>query len=308
MAKVGFIGLGAMGGRIAKRLLDAGHTVTGYNRTPKKAKSLVEAGMQLVGSPREVVEASDIVFTMVTNTEALQTVFEGPDGILEALTPGKIYVDMSTVSPEASRVCAEQVAARGAHMVDAPVSGSVVTLEQGNLSMMVGGDEATFQRVLPVLRAIAPTVRHVGTNGQAVLMKVAINLNLQVQMMGLCEGLLLAEKGGIPREIALQALLDSVIASPSLKYRAPFILDAPEEIWFDVNMMQKDMQLALTMGRQLDVPLPTVAISNEYLTAARAMGLAKRDFYVVFEVLAALAGVSVKDPHKSTAKPQAHSA
>jgi 3-hydroxyisobutyrate dehydrogenase-like beta-hydroxyacid dehydrogenase len=122
-------------------------------------------------------------------------------------------------------------------------------------------------------------------------MKIAINLNLQVQMMGFCEGLILAEKGGIPRAVAMRALLDSVIASPSLKYRAPFILEAPGEVWFNVNMMQKDMLLALEIGRQLDVPLPTVAISNEYLTTARAMGLAEHDFYIVYQALAKLAGL-----------------
>lgn len=291
MTTVGFVGLGAMGGRIAKRLLDAGYQVTGYNRTAAKAQWLVDAGLRLADSPYDVAAASDITCSMVTNTAALEDIVEGPHGILGALGPGKVYVDMSTVSPAASRHIAELVAARGAHMLDAPVSGSVITLEQGQLSMMVGGDQATFDQVLPVLQAIAPTVNYVGGNGQAVLMKIAINLNLQVQMMGFCEGLLLAEKGGIPREVAMRALLDSVIASPSLKYRAPFILDAPDEVWFNVNMMQKDMMLALEMGRLLAVPTPTVSISNDYLTAARAMGLADRDFHIVYQVLAKLAGV-----------------
>ena len=176
-------------------------------------------------------------------------------------------------------------------MLDAPVSGSVITLEQGKLSMMVGGDPATFERVKSVLGDIAPTVNYVGTNGQAVLMKIAVNLNLQVQLMAFCEGLFLAEKGGIPRATAMKVLLDSVIASPSLKYRMPFILDEPDEVWFDVNMMQKDMNLALEMGRQLEVPLPTVAVSNEYLTSARAMGLDKHDFFIVYRVLARMAGL-----------------
>lgn len=302
MTTVGFVGLGAMGGRVAKRLLDAGYPVVGYNRTPTKARWLVDAGLRLLDTPRDVAAAADITFSMVTNTAALEAIIEGPDGILSALGPGKIYVDMSTVSPAMSRTVAEQVAARGAAMLDAPVSGSVVTLEQGKLSMMIGGDQAVYERALPVLHAIAPTVSHVGANGQAVLMKIAINLNLQVQMMGFCEGLLLAEKGGIPREVAMRALLDSVIASPSLKYRAPFIIDAPDEVWFNVNMMQKDMLLALEMGRQLNVPMPTVAISNEYLTAARAMGLAGHDFYIVFQALAKMAGVDADVAALATGK------
>jgi 3-hydroxyisobutyrate dehydrogenase-like beta-hydroxyacid dehydrogenase len=291
MAKLGFVGLGAMGGRVAKRLLEAGHTVTGYNRTREKAQWLLDAGMRWGETPRAVAETSDVVFTMVTDTKALYTVVEGEQGILAGLGPGKVYVDMTTCSPAASRQLAERVAATGAHMLDVPVSGSVITLEQGNLSLMVGGDREILEQIRPILLAIGPKITYMGTNGQAVLMKVAINLNLQVQIMGFYEGLVLAEKGGIPRETALEAMLNSVIASPSLKYRTPFVLQMPDEAWFNVNMMQKDMLLALEMGRELDVPLALVATSNEYLTAARAQGLEKQDFAVVYKVLARLAGL-----------------
>lgn len=293
MAKLGFVGLGAMGGRVTKRLLDAGHTVTGYNRTKSKAQWLLDAGMRWGESPRAVAEAADVVFTMVTNTAALHEVFNGPEGILAGLGENKVYVDMSTVSPAASRHLAAQVAAKGAHMLDSPVSGSVITLEQGNLSLMVGGDKATFEQVKTILLDIGPKVNYVGDNGQAVLMKIGINLNLQVQLLAFCEGLFLAVKGGVPIETALEVMLNSVIASPSLKYRTPFILDMPEEAWFDVNMMQKDMLLAEEVGRELNVALPTVAISNQFLTAARAMGLAKQDFAIVYKVLARLSGLDI---------------
>jgi 3-hydroxyisobutyrate dehydrogenase-like beta-hydroxyacid dehydrogenase len=293
MAKLGFVGLGAMGGRITKRLLAAGHTVTGYNRTQSKAHWLLDAGMRWGESPRAVAEAADVVFTMVTNTTALREVFNGPDGILAGLGAGKVYVDMSTVSPAASRHLAAQVAAKGASMLDSPVSGSVITLEQGNLSLMVGGERAIFERITPILQDIGPKVNYVGTNGQAVLMKIAINLNLQVQFLAFCEGLFLAVKGGVPLETALEVMLNSVIASPSLKYRTPFILEMPQEAWFDVNMMQKDMLLAEEMGRELDVALPTVAISNQFLTAARALGLAKHDFAIVYKVLARMSGLEM---------------
>lgn len=291
MANLGFIGLGAMGGRVVKRLLEAGHTVTGYNRTREKAQWLLDAGMRWDESPRAVAEAVDVLFTMVTDTNALYSVFEGEQGILAGLSAGKVFIDMSTISPAASRELASRVAARGASMLDSPVSGSVITLEQGNLSLMVGGDEAVLEQVRPILLAIGPKITYMGTNGQAVLMKVAINLNLQVQILGFCEGLVLAEKGGIPRETAMEAMLNSVIASPSLKYRTPFILQMPDEAWFNVNMMQKDMLLALEMGRKLDVPLALVSTSNEYLTAARALGLEQQDFAVVYKVLAKLAGL-----------------
>jgi len=291
MANLGFVGLGAMGGRVVKRLLEAGHTVTGYNRTKSKAQWLLDQGMRWGESPRAVAETADVVFTMVTNTGALHEVAGGHDGILAGLQKGKIYIDMSTISPAASKRHAARVAEKGAQMLDSPVSGSVITLEQGNLSLMVGGDKATFEQVKPILLDIGPKVNYVGTNGQAVLMKVAINLNLQVQLLAFCEALVLAEKGGIPRETAMEVMLNSVIASPSLKYRTPFILEMPDEAWFNVNMMQKDMLLALEMGRELNVPLPTVATSNEYLTAARAMGLAEQDFAVVYKVLAKMSGL-----------------
>lgn len=291
MAELGFVGLGVMGGRMAKRLLDAGHRLTGHNRTRSKAEWLIEAGMKWAESPREVAEAAEITLSMVTDTRALRAIVNGPDGILAGLSDGKLYVDMSTVSPTESRELAGRVAECGARMLDAPVSGSVATLEEGRLAIMVGGAVEDVERVLAVLRDIGPKVTHVGGNGQAALVKIASNLNLAVQMLAFSEAVLLAEKGGVVRETAVEALLSGVIASPMLRYRGPFVLREPEDAWFDVNMMQKDLLLAQEAGRQLDVPLPTTAVANEFLTAARAMGMDKRDFAALFEVLARMAGV-----------------
>jgi 3-hydroxyisobutyrate dehydrogenase-like beta-hydroxyacid dehydrogenase len=291
MAHLGFVGLGAMGGLMAERLMAKGHTVTGYNRTKSKARGLIDKGMQWADSPRAVAEASDATFVMVTNSAALEAVANGPDGLLAGLGAGKLLIDMSTVSPAVSRALAARVRNAGAEMVDAPVSGSVITLQQGKLSVMVGGDASTFARVKPLLEDVGPRVTHVGPNGLALSMKIAINLSLAVQMLAFSEGVLLAEKSGIPREVAVDVLTHSVIASPMVQYRGPFVLTMPDEAWFDVNMMQKDMLLALEMGRQLDVPLPTTAVTNEMLTAARGMGLARHDFAIVFEALARMAGV-----------------
>ncbi len=291
MANVGFVGLGLMGGGIAKRLLDAGHDVTGHNRTWSKAEWLVEAGMQWAGSPREVAASVDVVFTMVSNAAALRAVTEGPDGLLAGLSSRSIFVDMSSVGPTTSRDLSEKVAVTGGRMLDAPVSGSLSTLEEGKLSIMVGGDEATFRAVEPILRDIGPTVTHVGSNGQAAAMKIATNLSLAVQMLAFSEGVLLAEKSGIPRETAVHVLLNSVIASPMIRYRGPFVLEQPEEAWFDVNMMQKDLLLALEMGKELEVPLPTTATTNQMLTALRGMGLEKKDFAALFEGLARMSGL-----------------
>jgi 3-hydroxyisobutyrate dehydrogenase-like beta-hydroxyacid dehydrogenase len=291
MAELGFVGLGVMGGRMVKRLLDAGHRVTGYNRTRSKAEWLIEAGMAWADTPREVAEGAQITLSMVTDTRALRAIMSGPDGILAGLSDGKLYVDMSTVSPAESRELAGRVAERGARMLDAPVSGSVATLEEGRLAIMVGGATEDVERARPVLQHIGPKVSHVGGNGQAALVKIASNLNLAVQMLAFSEAVLLTEKGGIARETAVEALLSGVIASPMLKYRGPFVLKQPDEAWFDVNMMQKDLLLAQEAGRQLDVPLPTTAVANEFLTAARAMGLEKRDFAAVFEVLSRMSRV-----------------
>jgi 3-hydroxyisobutyrate dehydrogenase-like beta-hydroxyacid dehydrogenase len=292
MSKVGFIGLGVMGGQMVNRLLSKGHTVTGYNRTRSKAQWLMDKGMKWEDSPRAVAAASDFTFAMVTNAAAISAITEGSDGMLAGLGPGKIFLDMSTVSPSVSRALAAKVRERGADMVDSPVSGSVITLQEGKLSVMVGGRRETFEKVKPLLHDIGPKVTYVGDNGVALSMKIATNLSLAVQMLAFSEGVLLAEKSGIAREIAVDVLTHSAVASPMIQYRGPFVLKQPEEAWFDVNMMQKDMVLAMELGRQLDVPLPTTAISNEFLTAARGMGMEKLDFACMFDVLARMSGIS----------------
>jgi 3-hydroxyisobutyrate dehydrogenase-like beta-hydroxyacid dehydrogenase len=291
MANLGFVGLGVMGGNMVARLLDKGHTVTGYNRTRAKAQWLIDRGMKWGDSPRAVSAAADFTFSMVTNAAAINSITEGPNGILAGLGAGKLLIDMSTVSPAVSRALAATVREKGADMIDSPVSGSVITLQEGKLSVMVGGRRETFERAKSVLQDVGPKVTYVGDNGLALAMKIATNLSLAVQMLAFCEGVLLAEKSGISRETAVDVLTHSAIASPMVQYRGPFVLKMPDEAWFDVNMMQKDMLLALEMGRSLDVPLPTTAVTNEFLTAARGMGLVKQDFAVMFEVLARMSGI-----------------
>ena len=277
---------------MVNRLLDKGHSVTGYNRTRSKAKWLSDRGMKWADSPSAVAAAADVTLSMVTNSAALEGIAGGADGIIAGLGSGKIWIEMSTVSPEISKALAARVREKGADMLDAPVSGSVITLEQGKLSIMVGGRAESFERVKPLLLDLGPKVTHVGENGLALVMKIATNLNLAVQMLAFSEAVLLAEKNGIARETAVDVLTHSAIASPMVQYRGPFVLKMPEEAWFNVNMMQKDMLLALELGRKADVPLPTTATANEFLTAARAMGYVEQDFAVVFEVLARMSGVS----------------
>jgi 3-hydroxyisobutyrate dehydrogenase-like beta-hydroxyacid dehydrogenase len=291
MANLGYVGLGAMGSQMTDRLMTKGHKVTGYNRTKSKADWLIRKGMAFAETPRAVCQAADYVFVMVTNSASLEAVANGPDGLLAGLAPGKVIIDMSTVSPAVSKALAAKVREKGADMVDAPVSGSIVTLQQGKLSVMVGGTRSTFDKIKPILDDVGPKVTHVGENGLALVMKIASNLSLAVQMLAFSEGVLLAEKSGISRATAVDVLTHSAIASPMVVYRGPFVLQMPEEAWFNVNMMQKDMMLAMELGRQVNVPLPTTAVTNEYLTAARAMGLVEEDFATVFKVLASMAGV-----------------
>jgi 3-hydroxyisobutyrate dehydrogenase-like beta-hydroxyacid dehydrogenase len=285
MANLGFVGLGLMGGRMVHRLLAAGHQVTGYNRTRGKAEPLIQAGMKWADTPREAAQAAEITFSMVTDSAALSSVTDGPDGILAGLSSGKIYVDMSTVSPRLIRDLAGRVAAVGARMLEAPVSGSVPAVESGTLVIFAGGEAATLEAVRPVLETLGQKIIHVGGNGQAISVKVAINLSLAPQLVSLFEGVLLAERSGVPRAAALEALLNSVAASPAMKYRGPFLLNMPDEVWFNVDMMLKDLRLALELGEELGVPLRSVEMASGLLTAARDMGYGDRDFAILFKVL-----------------------
>jgi 3-hydroxyisobutyrate dehydrogenase-like beta-hydroxyacid dehydrogenase len=291
MSRIAFVGLGAMGSAMVQRLLTAGHPVTGYNRTRAKAEALAPKGLIVADSARAAAEGADVVLSMVTDSDALTDVALRPDGILAGLGKGAVWAEMSTVSPAVTRMLGERVAAKGATLLDAPVSGSTVTIAQGQLSFIVGGDTAALERIRPYLLAIGPTITHVGALGLAVTMKIAINLSIGVQMLAFSESVLLAEKSGIPREKAVEALLKSVIASPMLKYRGPFVLDMPDEALFNVVLMQKDMRLALEQGRAVGVPLPSTGLVHEMFTAARGLGLADKDFAAVFHVLAKLSGV-----------------
>lgn len=283
-----------MGSRIAARLLAAGNEVHGWNRTPGKAEELVGAGLVVEDSPAAVARAADVVFSMVTDTASVQAIVEGEDGLLTGLRAGGILVEMSTIDPAASARLAEGFSARGAFLLDAPVSGSIATLEAGQLSIMVGGDEDAYERVRPLLLQIGPKVMRIGENGQALIVKLAINNTLVAEMVAFCENVAMAEKGGVKREVAVEALLQSVVSSPMLAYRGPFVLEGnmPAEAWSNVNLQQKDMTLGLATGKRLATPLPTSTAANELLTAARGMGLEQYDFSVVYEVFRALNGLA----------------
>ena len=291
---LGFVGLGAMGQLIVPRLMNAGHAVTGWNRSRDKATQLIAGGMRWADAPRAVAEKSEVVFTIVTDAAAVESVALGPDGIVSGLRKGGVFIDMSTIAPDASRALAREFAKAGAIMLDAPISGSPVTVTAGNASIMVGGDEAAFERVKPVLLAIGPKVTRIGHNGLACQMKIAVNLLLMVEVIAFGEAIALAEKGGVAREVALDAVLKSVAASPVLGYRGPFILDGkmPDVPLADVTLQQKDMLLALELGRRLGSPVPLAAAANEMMNACRGLGIDRNDFVVAHEVYRRLGGQS----------------
>ena len=292
--KIGFVGLGDMGQAIVPRLLAAGHSVTGWNRTKAKAASMLKLGMGWAETPREAARASEMVLSIVTDSAAARSVALGENGIIAGLRKDAVYLDMSTIAPDTSRAIAAEFSQNGLTMMDAPISGTTLTLGQGKASLMVGGDKAAFDRVQPVLLAIGPKVTYIGAQGLAVQLKVALNMTLVIEVIGFCEGIALAEKGGVPREIAVDAFLKSVVASPVLNYRAPLILEGhiSDATYGNVNLQQKDMLLALELGRQLGVPVPLGAAANEMLNACRGLGLDHHDFVTVYEVYRRLGGMS----------------
>jgi 3-hydroxyisobutyrate dehydrogenase-like beta-hydroxyacid dehydrogenase len=300
MSTLGFVGLGAMGASIAGRLLSQGHTVYGTNRTKSKAEPLIEAGLLWCDSPREVAHAADVVFSMVTDDGALDALTAGPGGILAGLAAGKVYVDMSTVGPQFSRALGERVGSRGASMLAAPVSGSVPAAQSGTLAIIVGGDGDAFERVEPILAGLGSTVTFVGGNDQALLLKLAINISLAVQMLAFSEGVLLAERGGIAPDLALEVLRHSAIGSPMLQARAPMLLELPEQAWFDVTMMRKDLGLTLATARELGVPLPSTAVADELLSTASKLGYEHRDIAVLFRVLSEMTSPPAGQPGRET--------
>ncbi len=282
--KIGFVGLGHMGGNMAARYLAAGYPVSGSQRSREHTQHLIEQGLSWCDTGREVAEAADVVFTSLPDDQVVEEVASGPDGILAGLIPGKTWVDVSTISPRASRELAGRARERGASMLDAPVSGSVPQVQSGTLTIIVGGDEDAYGRVEPILRELGTPTR-VGENGQGLVVKLAINISLAVQMLAFAEGLLLADRDGVDRNIAIEVMTQSPIGSPMLKARAPLVLDLPEDAWFDIELMHKDIRLALALAGDLNVPLASADAADQVLTRAEELGFGQRDLAALFRVL-----------------------
>jgi 3-hydroxyisobutyrate dehydrogenase-like beta-hydroxyacid dehydrogenase len=223
---------------------------------------------------------------MVSDDAALEAVASGADGLVAGLSAGKVYADMSTVSPAASVVLAARVRTQGAEMLDAPVSGSVPQAETGTLTIMVGGDAQAFARAQPVLAELGSKVVHVGGNGKGLILKLAINVSLAAQVVAFSEGLVLAERADIEPKLAAEVMSESPIGSTMLKARLPLILDLPEQAWFDVALLHKDVRLALEAARPLHAQLPSARTADGIFGVAERLGYAHRDIAAVHEVLA----------------------
>src|SRR5919106_6962484 len=281
---ISFVGLGRMGGTMAARYLDAGYTVHGEARSKDGRDELLGMGLQWRDSPRDLAESVEIVFTSIPNDNVLREVASGDDGIIAGLGPGKIWVDVSTVSPSASREVAQRVQEAGAQMLDAPVSGSVPQVRSGTLTIMVGGHKDAYDQVEPVLEELG-TPSYIGGNGHGLVLKLAINVSLAVQMLAFSEGLWLAERDGVDVKLAANVMTESPIGSPMLKAREPLVLDLPDEAWFNVGLMDKDIRLALDLGRELGVPLASARAADEALTRATELGYGEKDIAALFQVL-----------------------
>jgi 3-hydroxyisobutyrate dehydrogenase-like beta-hydroxyacid dehydrogenase len=288
VATVGFVGLGVMGSTITQRLLAAGHTVQGYNRTAAKAARLAELGMAIAPTPRAAAAGACAVFSMVSDGPALAAVCGGADGILAGLGRGSVYVDLSTVGPTASEATRRATEEHGARFLTAPVSGSVATIRAGRLSFMVGGSAEALAEVRPLLLDIGETITHVGTVEQAAAMKLAVNLSVAMQTVAFSEGVLLAERYGIDPAAAVDTLLSSVIASPMLSYRGPFLLDPPAEPWFTVALARKDLRIIQEMADEVSLPLWTAAAAAPVLAAAQSLGYGDQELGVVGQALRAM--------------------
>ena len=291
---IGFIGLGIMGQPMAQNLLKAGHRLTVYNRTPGKAKPLEEAGARVATSPAEAAREAAIVMSIVSDTAAMEEVVLGKGGALETIRSGAVLIDSSTISPIASRKFACHLAGKGAQMLDAPVTGSKHGALAGELTFMIGGERATLDRVMPVLRLLGKKHIHCGANGSGLAAKLAQNAIQATMVEVFCEGFVLASKGGVKPEIMLEIIQSSMARAALTDFKAPFIFKGDFTPYFPLKLMHKDLELAMESAYAQNVPMPTAAAVKEVYGAAKAQGKGDLDYAAVITFLEELAGVKVR--------------
>jgi 3-hydroxyisobutyrate dehydrogenase-like beta-hydroxyacid dehydrogenase len=284
--RVGFGGLGRMGTPMARRVLEAGFPLTVWNRTRSRVDELAQAGARAAATPRALAEAAEIVVTMVSDAEVLADVLHGEDGLLRGLAPGSILIDMSTIGPAAAVSFAAEVRERGAHWIDAPVSGSTALAERGALTTMVGGESEAIDRAQGVLAAMTQKSFRLGGAGAGAAMKLAVNSVVAVINEAIAEGLVLAERAGIAREAAYDVFSGGVVAAPYVLYKRNAFLEPDETpVAFTVDLMRKDLRLVFALAEHLGLQLPAVRAADGVLARASEQGLRDADFSSVARVI-----------------------
>lgn len=294
MQKVGFVGIGLMGKEISRRLLDAGHPLTVWNRTPDKAKPIVAAGAKWAESPKAAAQASDVVITMVTDSPASEEVICGKNGVLEGAHPGMILIDMGSIAPEMSRSIAERAKAKKIPMLDAPVTGNPRVASEGELGIMVGGPKETFDACLPIFEKMGIKIIHVGPNGMGTTLKLINNLIMGVAIEAVAEALVLAMKAGIDPQKVIDITSVGGARTGAMEVRGPWMVKRAFAPHFSANNMYKDLSSAIKLAEDVGVSLPATSVAREVLRAVKSHGKGDLDSCVVITVLEAMANTEVK--------------
>jgi 2-hydroxy-3-oxopropionate reductase len=289
---IGFIGLGIMGRPMARNLLKAGYPLVVHSRSRGPVDEIARAGAKASGSPRDVAAQSDVLITMLPNSPDVELVALGRDGIIEGARPGLLFVDMSTISPIVSKKVGEALAAKSVKMLDAPVSGGEKGAIDGALSIMVGGDKAVFDAVLPIFQAMGKTITHLGPLGFGGFTKLANQIIVAVNLTALAEALTLARKAGLDRDLTLTALAGGLAGSKCLDQKKPNYLADTYNPGFKIDLHFKDLGLIMESARALGVPLPTTAVVQELFSALRVKGRGGFDHSGVITLLEDIAGLS----------------
>lgn len=285
MKTVALIGTGLMGKPMAMNVLKKGFPLTVYNRTASKTEDLIRAGAAAAASPREAAESADVIITMVSNIEAVEAVLKGEQGILRGLKKGKIFIDMSTVTPEASRRFTSTVESEGAQMLDAPVSGSTNVAEKGELTILVGGDPRVLDEVREVLQAMGKFIFHIGDHGSAVAIKLVVNHFVAGMTALLAEGLDLSEKLGIDPSLFSNVLNSSVVRSPMYDIKTPKMLSRDYSPQFPLRLLVKDLNYIAETASKAGAPMPVHKAVREQFSSANDRGFGEQDFSAIFEIL-----------------------
>lgn len=303
MAKLAFLGLGVMGYPMARNLLRAGHQVALWSHTLSKAKQLAQAeGGLFCETPRQAGEFADCAFLCLGTTGMSEAVILGEDGLASGTKPGAVVVDTSTISPSRSRRVGTQLARQGVGFLDAPCTGSKPGAEGGSLTFMIGGEREVFERVKPYFEPLGKRLYYCGGPGMGLHAKLSQNLILANIMQAFCEGLVLSTRAGVDPELMLEILTNSAAKCGLIDYKAPFILSRDFSTNFALKWMQKDLDLILDSGKELQVPLPLTGLTQQVYRVALAAGLGDEDYCSIIKVLEGWTGVQVKLPKQKKSK------